>query len=1215
MRIVIDLQGAQSSGSRHRGIGRYSLSLAQAIVRNKGEHEVFIALNGLFADSIEPIRAAFDRLLPQENIRVWYAPPSVGHLNTDNNWRRKTAELLRESFLATMQPDIVYVSSLFEGLVDDAVTSIGQLSSAIPTAVTLYDLIPLINRSPYLDNPAVEAWYENKLDQLRRADLLLAISGSSRQEGLDYLGFPTDQVVNVGTAADPQFKITPMTDSDIASLRQRYGLNRPFVMYTGGIDHRKNIEGLIRAFALLPTSLRQKHQLAIVCSVQPENRRQLMALAQQHGLDESDLVVTGFVPEADLIALYHSCQAFVFPSWHEGFGLPALEAMHCGAPVIAANTSSLPEVVGRDDALFDPFNDQSIADKLAQVLTDEVYRLELIAHGHEQAQRFSWDQSARLAIASFESFLAAKVHSKIISSLSMRRPKLAYVSPLPSERSGIADYSAELLPELARFYDIDVIVVQNEVSSAWINENCGVHSPEWLVENVQSYDRILYHFGNSEFHQHMFELIAQVPGIIVLHDFYLSGVMAFMANLKWNDGVVGTFERNLYLNHGFTALYEFSKQRKVDEIILKYPNNSSVLYDALGVIVHSNQSVRLANRWLGESIGADWKVIPLLRMPAKINSNRKKTLKDLGLPEDAFLVCSFGLIGATKQSIRLLNAFVNSALFKAKNNYLIFVGGGEHGDYGTELSKLIVLHQAEEKIKITGWADNNLFHNYLSVADIGVQLRTNSRGETSAAALDCMNYGMATIVNANGSMAELPQDAVYMLPDEFDDTELSSALEKLWNAPEQRNLLGSAAYKYIQSVHAPRTCSAEYYDAIEAFYDRAQSEHYGAIGAISKLKGGESQDLVMLATAMAKNKKNTGIKQLFIDVSHMLNNGANKSILFKLFECEDLGVRLEPVYWNEVSQQYYYARQFTLQLLGCPATALSDQVIDYFAGDKVLLLEQSIESLRSRGPILSLMRQAGVEVYSQLSENIQYPLDGSRGEFQVVDTVICTAEEQFEDFISWLNVYATERPRPLRIVYKHNFDSQADLYFLLSNLFAGMSDATWSKDDRFKFFGADLRLGSQVGQREGRLIRSDGRAGYLLYGPYLSMSAGEYMLRVFGLARDAGLKNAHVDLAIDQGRRVLGCAEIDVNGEALVQLPFTLERDCSDFEIRIWVEAESDLSIDMLEIAPVPIQKNIADFQQETAGVLSAGLEEKRPTAVGPSKKNRRKGRKTNFAF
>ena len=149
MRIVIDMQGAQTE-SRFRGIGRYTMAFAQAVVRNRGEHEIVLVLSGLFPETIEPIRAAFDGLLPQENIRVWHAPGPVKEEQTGNESRREVAELLREAFLASLQPDVIHVCSPFEGYVDDAVTGIGNLCSATVLSVTLHDLIPLLNPEQYL---------------------------------------------------------------------------------------------------------------------------------------------------------------------------------------------------------------------------------------------------------------------------------------------------------------------------------------------------------------------------------------------------------------------------------------------------------------------------------------------------------------------------------------------------------------------------------------------------------------------------------------------------------------------------------------------------------------------------------------------------------------------------------------------------------------------------------------------------------------------------------------------------------------------------------------------------------------------------------------------------------------------------------------------------------------------------------------------------------
>src|SRR5262249_4355990 len=210
----------------------------------------------------------------QSKIRVWEVPRPV-HYSDCKHARRDAAELLRESFLAHLAPDMVLVTSLFEGFGDDAVTSVGRLFSDIPTAVILYDLIPLVHKDPYLIDPAVEAWYMSKIDHLLRSNLLLTISEATRQEALCRLGANETFACNISTAADPHFVPSGIPRERERELRTRYGLDRSFVMYTGGIDYRKNIEGLIGAYSRLDRGLRKEHQLAIVCSVAESERRRL----------------------------------------------------------------------------------------------------------------------------------------------------------------------------------------------------------------------------------------------------------------------------------------------------------------------------------------------------------------------------------------------------------------------------------------------------------------------------------------------------------------------------------------------------------------------------------------------------------------------------------------------------------------------------------------------------------------------------------------------------------------------------------------------------------------------------------------------------------------------------------------------------------------------------------------------------------------------------
>lgn len=482
MRIVIDMQGAQTE-SRFRGIGRYTLSFSQAIVRNRGRHEVILALSGLFPDTIEPIRAAFDGLLAQENIRVWQAPGRVLEQTPGNDARREAAELIRESFLVSLVPDVIHLSSLFEGYGDDAVSSIGRFDHSTPVSVSLYDLIPLLNADHYLKpNLDYERFYLRKVEYLKKATIYLAISEFSRQEGLEHLDAARNSIVNVSTAIESHFQPIEINDADSIQLLQKFGLNRPFVLYTGGADERKNLSRLIQAFAALPSELRAGHQLLLAGKMPEGNIAEFHRIAETANLNPDELCFTGYVTDEELIQLYNLCQLYVFPSWHEGFGLPALEAMACGAPVIGANTSSLPEVIGLDSALFDPFNVAAITAKMAQALSDDLFRDMLREHGFQQAKKFSWDTSAKRAIAAWEGLHARNNRANSYIDRSLSRDKLF-------EALAQCNYDASLTPLLALAADI----AQNETAGIErqlmldISELCQKDAATGVQRVVRSY--------------------------------------------------------------------------------------------------------------------------------------------------------------------------------------------------------------------------------------------------------------------------------------------------------------------------------------------------------------------------------------------------------------------------------------------------------------------------------------------------------------------------------------------------------------------------------------------------------------------------------------------------------------------------------------------------------------------------------------------------------
>lgn len=1022
MRIVIDMQGAQTE-SRYRGIGRYATSFTQAIVRNCGQHEVILALNGLFPETIEPIRAAFDKLLPQENIRVWYAPGPIADFNPNNCNRREAAELIREAFLLSLKPDLIHITSLFEGFVDDAVTSIGKLDRHTPVSVSLYDLIPLLNPEQYLEsNILYKQFYIRKIEDLKRASILGAISEFSRNEAIENLPDIQAPIINFSTAIETNFKPLHKDPYATKDLYRKYNLRDSFILYSGGADERKNLQRLIRAYAALPIHLRAKHQLVLAGKMPDQTIKQLKQVAISSGLKTEELCFTGYVTDEELVLLYNFCNLFVFPSWHEGFGLPALEAMACNAAVVGANTSSLPEVIGFNEALFDPLNIDAIRLKMIQALQDKAFRKSLIDNGINQAKRFSWDNSAKRAFEVFGDVTSKKDAEAPLPKLGKYKPKLAFVSPMPPEKTGIAYYSAQLIPSLSEYYDIELIVKQEYVDTAWANEHPEkIHDVNWFRANAGDFDRVIYQVGNSPFHAYMLPLLREIPGIVVLHDFYLSGLMSWLEEQEDADNV---WTESLFISHGYNALSERFSDNGV--AIQKYPGNLNVLQQAQGLIVHSNYSRKLMQFWYGAAFSNKVDTIPLLRTAG---NSIDKTLarKQLGIGANDFIVCSFGFLDFTKLNHRLLECWLKSKLVNDKQCHLFFVGENHSGDYGANLLRTISLSGFKGQIHITGFVPPDIFEMYLMASDIAVQLRTHSRGETSAAVLDCMNHALPLIVNANGSQSELDNDAVWMLPDIFDDAMLIDALENLWLDPEKRQTLGENSQKIIHDHHLPVECAKNYVDSIERFTSLAVNLRPSLIKAITRrFKNGlKDSELIQLAEKISVTIPiQQPVKRLFLDITATCSNGLRtgiervaRALIIGLLEKAPQSLRVEPVYLTESDGDWYYrsAHNFTLDLLNCSSVKLNESIVTPLAGDTILILDISGNTLVKayQSGLYSKFRNFGVEIYSVVFDLLPitmpevFPPGSSHNHAEWLkviskfDGALCISESVSKDLRAW----------------------------------------------------------------------------------------------------------------------------------------------------------------------------------------------------------------------
>jgi glycosyltransferase involved in cell wall biosynthesis len=238
----------------------------------------------------------------------------------------------------------------------------------------------------------------------RRASRILTVSHASKLDILRYLKVPASKIEVIYNALDERLA-TPPSEEDVTRVRERFQLRAPFILYTGNIKPHKNVDRLIEAFAILRRRRSDDLKLLIIgdeISKYP-NLRRLVHRFQLH----QHVRFFGFVPEETLLVLYRLAAAFVFPSLYEGFGLPPLEAMASGTPVITSNVSSLPEVVGDAALLIDPMDPAAIADAMRRVLEDPALRADLIRRGCQRVKAFSWERSVARTREVYAEVLAA----------------------------------------------------------------------------------------------------------------------------------------------------------------------------------------------------------------------------------------------------------------------------------------------------------------------------------------------------------------------------------------------------------------------------------------------------------------------------------------------------------------------------------------------------------------------------------------------------------------------------------------------------------------------------------------------------------------------------------------------------------------------------------------------------------------------------------------
>ncbi len=389
--IVLDLRSLESPTGK-RGIGYFNKHLFEALLSNPHPDFKFNLLT--FPGSSLPSKF---KVGPEDKFR------SVPALFWPKKGLRKLDpffSLFWQRTLNQLKSELVHIPSLFE-------TYYLNVPNNIKSIVTLYDLIPLLFPKQYFQNEKAHVWYKQRLEQAKNASKIITISQSSKRDIAEFLKIPSEKIEVVYGGVDARFK--PIDKQKVSKIIQKYKIKRPYILTVSTHSFHKNISRIFQAFKeYINTSLNNDLNLAVVCKLIPTELKDWQRELKQLGI-EKRVILTNFVEDEDLAAIYCGAEVFLFPSLYEGLGLPVLEAFACGTVVITSNVASMPEV-GGDAALYvNPESVENIKSAIAQLLNDQILKQQLIKKGFSQVKKFSWNKASKQVMQIYKEIIQNKI--------------------------------------------------------------------------------------------------------------------------------------------------------------------------------------------------------------------------------------------------------------------------------------------------------------------------------------------------------------------------------------------------------------------------------------------------------------------------------------------------------------------------------------------------------------------------------------------------------------------------------------------------------------------------------------------------------------------------------------------------------------------------------------------------------------------------------------
>jgi glycosyltransferase involved in cell wall biosynthesis/SAM-dependent methyltransferase len=822
MRIGLDFRFLSYGRSAlNRGVGRYSQQQLREVLRLDHQNQyVLVCRPDADKSSLDPAIAAAKNVstvkIPAALCKPNPAAYQAGeYLQTGSKFQR---------WLDQLDLDLYHVPAPFF-----FIEPIVVAHDCCPVVFTHYDLIPLVYPARYFPGEKeAAAWryFVEVCRALRHADRLLAISEFSRQEACAYLGIERQRISLAYPFSEACFRPLAQHEvwSHLSSLGRRTGTPIPegFVLCVSHLHHAKNLRTLLRAFALLPESWRAGHPLVLAFDTTPEDEAVLRVWLKEFGIADTALP-TGFVSDEEMAALFNAAHLFVHPSRHEGFGLPVLEAMQCGAPVIAARAGALPEVVGDAGILVDPDEPAAFAQAIEALDRDEARRRSLKEISLRQASRFSPSALAESTLECYETTMRA---SRI--KVGRHRPRIAMWTPLPPQESGVADYSRELVPFLAQWADVELFVDSSFEPSATMADGFRIyhHSAFDRRQALKGFDVVIYQMGASHFHVFMAAVITKWPGVVVLHDLAWSHVLY---HLRGTRGLPKHFTRTLSRMEGVAAVREFerieksgsgARQEALEGFLTSHPMLGDIVSVSRAVIVHYPEAKReIDARHPGASVFS----FPMgVHDPLAGGGRTPRSVRHhFGLGRDSLLVGIFGIADPVKRLEPVLEAL---ALQKARTRarrgkpvretQLVIVGAFPNHAYKATVRNRALELDLGESVHLLGRVADREWDELLAACDVVVNLRYPFRKQMSATLMRAVAAGKPVAVTKLEEWAFLPESFCTPIP--VGDAEvpaLASFLETLATRPRTREEMSRAARDYYLE-HATLWRMSEHYRTV-----------------------------------------------------------------------------------------------------------------------------------------------------------------------------------------------------------------------------------------------------------------------------------------------------------------------------------------------------------------------------------------------------------------